>query len=247
MHRRIFTTSLIQRLRFTEMLDDEDIVTIEALPLTIKEIPDNQHAIRDGEKADRCCLVIEGFTIRSKTTGDGKRQILSIHIPGDIPDLQSLYLQEMDHDLITLTHCTLGFIPHAELRKAIRKRPNIAEVFWRDTLIDAAMFRQWIVNVGQRQARSRMAHLILELKKRLEVVGRTNGDTFRLPMTQHELADALGLTPVHVNRTVKQLRKEGLLQIQRQVVKILDEGKLTELADFDDSYLHQSTSQEAIP
>lgn len=243
MDRKTVTASLVRRLRFGELLDDEDVLTIETLPITVKELADNDSIVRDGEKPTQCCLVIEGFAIRSKMTADGSRQILSIHIPGDIPDLQSLFLQEMDHDLTTLTKCTVGFIQHDTLRHMIRTRPNVTELFWRDTLVDAAMFRQWIVNVGQRQAPSRMAHLILELKRRLEVVGRTTGDWFRLPMTQQELADALGLTPVHVNRTVKQLRQDGLLLIQRHTVKILNEPKLRELADFDDAYLHQSTSK----
>ncbi|ETR76311.1 transcriptional regulator [Afipia sp. P52-10] len=242
MDRKTITASLVKRMRFSEELDDDDVLAIETLPIAVKDFADNQHVVSDGEQPTQCCLLIEGFAVRAKTTKDGGRQILSIHIPGDIPDLQSLYLQEMDHDLIALTACTVGFIPHLALRELVRKRPNIAEVFWRDTLIDAAMFRQWIVNVGQRQAPSRMAHLILELQRRLEIVGRTKGDSFRLPMTQDELADALGLTAVHVNRTAKQLRQDGLLLIQRQTVKILNKEKLKELADFDDAYLHQSTS-----
>lgn len=148
----------------------------------------------------------------------------------------------MDHDLITMTPATLGLIPHIAIREMHRVRPRVAEIFWRETLIDAAMFREWIVNVGQRQAPSRMAHLILELKRRLEVVGPVVANSFPLPITQDELGDALGLTAVHVNRTIKQLRDGGLLEFQRQTVKILNEPKLRELADFDELYLHQSPS-----
>src|SRR6202000_2209053 len=102
--------------------------------------------VREGQRPTHCCLVAAGFCVRTKTTGDGKRQILSIHIPGEIPDLQSLHLQVMDHDLVTLTDSRLEFISHSVLRSLHRRRPKVAEVFWRDTLIDAAMFREWIVN-----------------------------------------------------------------------------------------------------
>jgi CRP-like cAMP-binding protein len=232
--------ALVRRLRTTSGLTEEDIREIHALPITVKEYPAERAVVRDGERATECCLIVEGFCARSKTIKDGKRQILSIHIPGEIPDLMSLFLHVMDHDLTTLTPCTLGFISHETLQKLHRRRPIVAEMFWRDTLIDAALFREWIVNVGQRPAPARLAHVIVELRERLKVIGRVTGNSFEMPLTQEQVGEALGITGVHANRVIKQLRREGVVDLHRGRVTVLDEGKLLELADFDNRYLHQS-------
>lgn len=232
--------ALIRRLRTSAGISDEDIQEIHTLPITVKEYAAERAVVRDGERASECCLIIEGFCARSKTIADGKRQILSIHIPGEIPDLMSLFLHVMDHDLSTLTACRLGFIQHETLQKLHRRRPNVAEIFWRDTLIDAAMFREWIVNVGQRPAPARLAHVIVELRERLKVVGRVTGDSFDMPLTQEQIGEALGVTAVHANRVIKQLRQDGIVDFHRGRVTVLSENKLLELADFDGRYLHQS-------
>jgi CRP-like cAMP-binding protein len=233
---------LIAKLRISTPLEAADIEAIERLPIAVRALPSAAAIVREGEKPTQCCLVIEGYACRSKNTDTGKRQILSIHIPGDIPDLQSLHLQVMDHDLKTLSKCTVGFIPHASLRALTRERPLVAEALWRETLIDAAMFREWIVNVGRRSAVSRMAHLMAEIGKRLEVLGLSDGDHFELPMTQLDIADALGLTPVHVNRVIQELRRDGLLELRKHAVSLRDLPRLRKLADFDDLYLHQSAA-----
>src|ERR1700682_1012716 len=144
------TNALITRLRTTSALDDQDVQAVRSLPVVVKHYQPGQAIVRDGDRPAECCLISKGFCVRSKTTSSGSRQILSIHIPGEIPDLQSLHLHVLDHDLTTLTECTLGFISHVSLREITRRRPNLAEFFWRDTLIDAAMFREWIANGGQR-------------------------------------------------------------------------------------------------
>jgi CRP-like cAMP-binding protein len=232
--------ALVRRLRALAGITDEDVSEINALPIAVKQFPAERTVVADGEAATDCCLIAEGFCVRSKTLTDGKRQILSIHIPGEIPDLMSLFLHVMDHDLVTLTPCTLGFIRHDVLQKLHRRRPNLAEIFWRDTLIDAAMFREWIVNVGQRPAPSRLAHVMAELRERLKVIDRVNGDSFEMPLTQEQIGEALGITAVHVNRVIKQLREDGIIEFQRGRVTVLNEAKFQELADFDDRYLHQS-------
>jgi len=234
------SAALIRRLRTYEAISDEDIATIQTLPIAVRDYPAARAVVRDGQRATECCLIVEGFCIRSKTITDGKRQILSIHIPGEIPDLMSLFLHVMDHDLSTLTACRLGFINHEALRQLHRRRPVIAEMFWRDTLIDSAMFREWIVNVGQRPAPARLAHVMVELRERLRVIGRVEGNSFEMPLTQEEIGEALGITGVHVNRVVRQLREEGIVELQRGRVIVLDEGKFLQLADFDNRYLHQS-------
>jgi CRP-like cAMP-binding protein len=234
------SAALVKRLRTYDAISDEDIEIVRGLPVSVREYPAGRAVVRDGERPRECCLVIEGFCTRSKTLSDGKRQILSIHIPGEIPDLMSLFLHVMDHDLSTLTVCRLGLIDHGALRQLHRKRPSVAEMFWRDTLIDSAMFREWIVNVGQRPAPARLAHVMMELRERLRVIGRVEGNSFEMPLTQEEIGEALGITGVHVNRVVRQLREEGIAELQRGRVTILDEAKFTELADFDNRYLHQS-------
>ena len=235
--------ALLRRLQTTTGIDEHDVATIRALPIDIKTYEAGQTVVRDGERPTACCLLAEGFCIRSKTTWEGRRQILSIHIPGEIPDLQSLYLQVMDHDLVTLTECTLGFIPQVALKNMVRQRPNVAEVFWRDTLIDAARFREWIVNVGQRPAAGRLAHIVVELRERLKVIGRGEGAQVEMPLTQEQIGEAMGITPIHANRIIRQLREDGVLEFHRGNVTVLNERNLEELAHFDGRYLHLSPSQ----
>lgn len=233
------TAHLIRKLRISTSLTPEDLAAIQRLPVMVKHLPGPTAIVREGDRPGQCCLVIEGFVCRSKTTDSGKRQILSIHNAGDIPDLQSLHLHVMDHDLVTLGSCTAGFIAHDALRGLTRERPLVAEALWRDTLIEAAVFREWIVNVGRRPAVKRLAHLLAEIGARLERAGLSNGRAFELPMTQIDLADALGLTPVHVNRVLQELRRDGLIELHKHAVSFPDLPRLKELAEFDDLYLHQ--------
>ena len=242
MDREMVLAALLRRLNTVSGLDDADIAAIRALPINVRHWDAGRTIVSDGERPTDCCLVIEGFCVRAKTILDGQRQILSIHIPGEIPDLQSLHLHRMDHDLIAVAPSTLGFISHTSMRALTRTNPNIAEVLWRDTLIDSAIFREWIVNVGQRPAASRLAHTVVELRRRLAVIGREAGDTFEMPLTQEQISEALGITPVHANRIIRQLRDDGIVDINRGRVTVLDEAKLAELAQFDDRYLHQDPS-----
>jgi CRP-like cAMP-binding protein len=237
--RELVLAALLRRLNTVSGLDDADIAAIRALPIVVRQWEAGRTIVSDGDRPTDCCLIIEGFCIRAKTTVSGQRQILSIHIAGDIPDLQSLHLHRMDHDLITLVPSTLGFVSHTSMRALTRARPNVAEMLWRDTLIDAAIFREWIVNVGQRPATSRLAHVVLELRERLAVIGRARSDTFEMPLTQEQVGEALGITPVHANRVIRQLRDERIVDFSRGRVTVLDERKLEELGQFDDLYLHQ--------
>jgi len=233
---------LFQRLKTTTGADEEDLQALAALPFTLRHYRENQTMLRDGERPSECCLVADGFCIRSKMIADGRRQILSIHIPGDLPNLQMLHFSAVDHDLIALSDCTLAFIARKPLNDLIRERPAVGDMFWRDTLVDAAVSREWIVNVGQRSADSRLAHLIVELRERLRLVGRLIDNTFALPLTQEQLGEAMGVTSVHTNRILRGLRVDGVLELQRGTVRILNEHKLQALAQFDGRYLHLSPS-----
>ena len=234
--------ALVQRLRTTTGAGEDDLRALEALPYTLRNYRENQTVLRDGDRPSECCLIVEGFCVRSKTIADGKRQILSIHIPGDLPDLQNLHLATMDHDLVALSSCTLAFVTHTAIRDLIRSRPTVGDIFWRDTLVDAAVFREWIVNVGQRAAHNRLPHIIVELRERLRIIGRVTGNAFAMPLTQEQIGEAMGVTSVHTNRILRQLRLDGVLEFYRGTVKILNEYKLQELAQFDGRYLHSSPS-----
>jgi CRP-like cAMP-binding protein len=164
---------------------------------------------------------------------------MSFHIPGDIPDLQSLHLEVMDHSLATVVASKVAFIPHEVVRAFLRAHPRIADVFWRDTLIDAAVFREWVVNVGRRDAYARISHVLCEVYVRLRAVGLVNGQSFEMPITQAELGDATGMSTVHVNRTLQELRGHGLISTPKNGrVVIEDWDRLQEAGEFDPTYLH---------
>jgi CRP-like cAMP-binding protein len=237
------TDGLIGRLRSEGALSDGDVRAIRALEIDVRDVAANETIARDGEIRSECILVVEGYCVCSKTTQEGRTQILSIQIHGEIADLPGLLIPRLDFDLITLTNCKLGFISHDSLRDLIRSRPNIAESFWRDALFETAMLREWVVNVGQRQAPARLAHMVLELQHRLRAAGhlnagRLNDGWIALPMTQEQLSQALGITAVHVNRVIKRLREENVLDYRRGRLRIINQRALQELAAFDPGYLH---------
>jgi CRP-like cAMP-binding protein len=231
---------LLRKLRSISPLTDDEKHCILALPLSVKSVGADQDIVREGDRPSECCLIIEGFACRYKFTADGKRQIFSFHTPGDIPDLQSLHLQRMDHSLMTLTPCKLAFIPHQSLTDIMRRCPRVADVMWRDTLIDAAIFREWMIGIGRRSAYTRIAHVLCEVFVRLRAVGLANGDECELPVTQAELGDALGLSTVHVNRSLQELRGDGLIQLRAGSLTILNWDGLKTAGEFDPTYLHLS-------
>jgi CRP-like cAMP-binding protein len=236
------TSALLTKLRALAELNDDDVGAIQSLPINMRNMPAGQSIVRQGDHPTGCCLCVEGFLVRWKATVTGKRQIMGIHIPGDIPDLQSLHLHVSDHDLSTLTACTVGLISHAALRQLAHDRPKIADALWRDTLIEAAMMRERVLNLGQRHAAQRAANFFLEMRSRLAAVGRAKGNSFHLPITQQHIGEALGMSVVHVNRVLKELRNNKLLEMQRGKITILDERRLTDLGEFDSLYLHQDPS-----
>jgi CRP-like cAMP-binding protein len=233
-------STMMAKLSVSNHLDGEDIRAILALPMRVVQCVAREIIVRQGDRPDECCLLAEGFLFRSLSTPDGERQILSIHIAGEIPDLQSLHLRVMDHDLNTLTACTLAFIPHEAIKAMNLARPNVAAALWRETLVDAAIFREWILNVGCRTGVVRMAHLLSELRHRLEAVGHASEGRFDLPITQLELSNCLGLSTVHTNRVLRELREMGLVRTERTAFYLPDRARLEELGQFDPTYLHSS-------
>jgi CRP-like cAMP-binding protein len=232
------STPLIHKLESVLVLSEDEKDVLRKLSGTIKTVGPRQDLVREGDRPHECCLILEGFAYRYKLTEDGRRQIFSFHIPGDIPDLQSLHIDVMDHSLSSLTTCKALFISHETVRNLMQGCPRISDAFWRDALIDAAVFREWILNLGRREAYGRMAHLLCEFYVRLKAVGLTNGDACDMPFTQAELADATGLSTVHVNRTLQDLRGEGLITLRAGSLSVLDWDRLREAGEFDPTYLH---------
>jgi CRP-like cAMP-binding protein len=240
------SSPIIRNLDSTFRLSDQERTALEDLPMQIQAIRADQDIVREGDRPSRCFALLDGYTATYKMTGDGKRQIHSWHIPGDIPDLQSLHLRVLDNSVVTLTPCRVGFIQHEVLRELCRKQPRIMEAFWRQTLIDAAIFREWMTNIGRREAYSRMAHIICEWIVRMRAVGLVQDHTCDLPMTQGELADAMGVSTVHVNRVLQELRGDGLITLKGSRLEVLDWEQLKQAGDFDPTYLHQDPNQAAV-
>ena len=229
---------LIRKLDSIADLTSEDRLGLANVPLRIVGLQPNQNFVRSDDVPRECCLLIEGFMHRYQTLPNGTRQILAFHIPGDIPDLQSLGLDVMDHNLAALVPCKVGIVSHASLHEVMRQFPAVARAFWRDMLIDAAIFRAWITSMGRRSAHGHLAHFLCETFTRLRAVGLTAENTCWLPLTQEQLSDALGLSTVHVNRTLMQLRAQGLIALGKSRLTILDWKGLTKVAHFDPVYLH---------
>jgi CRP-like cAMP-binding protein len=230
-------TMLIRKLESIATLSNEERQAIKSLPVRIHHLNARQDIVRDGDKPSRCCLVLEGWTYRYKLLSEGKRQIFSFHVPGDIPDLQSLHIHTMDHSLATVTKATVAFIPHESMRELAARFPGIASIFWRDTLIDAAIFREWMIGMGRRSAFERIAHLFCEMYLKLQAVGLAEGYRCPMPITQVDMADALGLTSVHVNRVLKDMRGQALLTLRSSTLVIEAWDELMRVSEFDPQYL----------
>ena len=221
----------------TEISSDEERV-IRDLVTDIRQVPADRILIRAGEELNNSVLLLDGWMARSKDMATGERQVTELHISGDFPDLHGFTLKRLDHDVVTLTECTIGIVPHDRLLEITREYPNLARVYWFSTNVDAAITRELALSLGQRSAISRMAHLFCELYVRLDVVGRTQGNRYEFPLTQRELSECLGLTVVHVNRTLQELRRKGLVEFENRHLTIVDRMGLEGIAEFDPNYLY---------
>jgi len=229
---------LLQKLELMGTLDVEDRKAVLALPARVVRFRALEYVVREKDRAQNCCVLLDGFAVRHKMTGDGGRQIFSINMRGDLADLQNSFLHIADHHLQALTDLEVALIPVSAMVDLAFSRPAIGRAMWSETLIEASIFREWTLNVGRRDGRTRMAHMLCEFALRLELAGLSARDHYVLPMSQEQLADALGLTSVHVNRTLKSLAEDGLVTRTRRSIKIEDWAGLAAQGDFDSAYLH---------
>lgn len=221
-------------------LGEEDREAIAGLPCTVRTMDAGAYLLREGEQVDYCTFILSGFTFRQKTTVAGDRQILAVNIPGDILDLASLFLRTADHNIQTISRAQIAYVPQAALEALFEKRTNVARAMWVDAQIDGSVFREWILNIGRRNAIGGVAHLLCELSVRFEAAGLVEeaGDPFSNPMTQEQIADAVGITQIHANRTLQRLTKDGFIERDNRQIIITDWDRLAELADFSQRYLH---------
>jgi CRP-like cAMP-binding protein len=235
-------STLVRKLRLLTPLSPEDEAAVAALPHRVSRISWREYLVREGSKPQECCLLVDGFASRSKLAADGARQIVSFHIPGDILDLQHLFLERADHNIQAVSDATVVWLPMPALRELAEQRPMIGRAFWRDTLIDASIFREWVLNVGRRDAKTRIAHMLCEFIVRCQAAGLGSPERMKLPFTQEEIGDATGLTSVHVNRMLRELDEDGVIRRDGRSIEVQDWDRFRRVADFDQAYLHAAAA-----
>jgi CRP-like cAMP-binding protein len=230
---------MVRRLEYWTRFEAADREAVLALPHKLISLRQHEYIVREGDRTTSSCVMLSGYSFRHKTVAEGNRQILAIHMKGDMVDLQNSLLGMADHNVQMLTAGRAAMVPKEEIMRLAFERPNVGKAMWIDTLVDASIFREWIANVGQRDARTRLAHLLCEFALRLKVAGMGEQTGYELPMTQEQLADATGMTAVHVNRTIRSLEQEGLIERSHpRAIQIGDWRKLAHVGDFDSAYLH---------
>lgn len=232
--------ALVKRWAKHSGLSEEDRRAVLSLPVALKRFAKDAYLVREGHRTTDCSLILRGFAFRQKLLSNGSRQIISIHIPTEFVDLQNGLLTTADHNVQAIDGCEAAIIPRDALAALLADRSAIRKAMWVETLLDASIFREWVVNVGRRDSRARIAHLLCEMTVRLRSIGYGQNGMFEFPLKQEQLADATGLTPVHTNRTLQSLRKDGLIQLTGRSLTVLDWDRLREVADFDELYLHHS-------
>jgi len=239
------TDLLLRKLSSLGPLTQQDRQLLQAVPFHIRDVGPDIDLVREGDRPGNCLILQEGFCCRYKSLADGRRQILSFAVPGDFLDLPSLVLDRIDHNISTLTSSKLAAVPRAALADLLDS-PSLARLLWRDTLIDASVYREWVLNIGRRNAYQRVAHVLCELTTRLSQVGLAHNGVCELPLTQGELADATGLSTVHVNRVIQELRRDGLIAMKGRYFSALHWDRLQQAAGFEPGYLYLPPNPEPV-
>ena len=235
----------LDRLTRRSVLSEEEQQAVLNLPSYAEQVQSNRDFVPLGVKVDHASLVVAGLVGRFGQNSEGNRQITAIHIPGDMADLHSVVQPAPSSALQALSVATIIRVPHVALRAAAARYPAVAEALWRDCMVDAAILSQWVVNVGRRDAKQRIAHLICEMASRFNGASAPDGMVFDFAITQTQMADATGLTAVHVNRTLQMLRRDGIVEWSRgRVVRVPRWKRLAEMGDFDPEYLQTDVRPE---
>jgi len=222
---------------FTKLSSDDRAALANASRNT-RYVDARRDVVAEGDKPRHVHLVLDGWACRYKTLPDGKRQIVALFVPGDFCDVNVYILKHMDHSIGAITRLKVAMITPDEMSALTAERPRVTQALWWHELVTAAIQREWTLNVGQRSAYERLAHLLVELYLRLQAVGRAHDGRCDFPLTQNDLADATGLTAVHVNRTLQELRRDGLIELERKQLQIIDLQRLMDVAMFNANYLH---------
>ena len=236
--------ALAKKLAGYSALTDSDLAKLDKAHGSVRQVQARYDLIREGDKPGPVIVVLEGWACRYKILPDGSRQIMAFLMPGDFCDLHVEVLDEMDHTIGTLTSCRITTIARERMDDLLTT-PALTHAIWRATLVDESVLRAWIVSMGRRDSLERMAHLMLELYTRMRNIGLTGDGTCEMPLTQIVLSDALGLTPVHVNRIIRELRERKVMELGSSTLTLLDIPELVRIAGFDDNYLHRRLRQAA--
>lgn len=240
-------TYLIRKLENFAALSEVEREVLGAAIASVRECRSHEDIIREGDATGAVNVILTGFACRFKMLPDGRRQIIGYLLPGDICDVRVFLLRRMDHTISTLAHTVIGTLPRESALELTEKHPRLTHAFWWATMVEESIAREWLINVGQRTALERLAHLFCEIFVRLRAVGLVDGDSCEFPVTQAELADTLALSAVHVNRTLRELRRLKLISIGSKSLRIHDFKSLQEIAMFDTNYLHlQRPSNEEL-
>jgi CRP-like cAMP-binding protein len=230
--------ALIARLQYYSDLSDGERDALARLGGKVRSFAANSEIITAGQEMDAVLVMREGWAARFKLLEDGRRQILNILLPGDIFDLQVLVAAEADHSVVTVTSGSLYAVSPAAVREMLAESGALTMAFWWTQVQEEAFLREQIIRNGRQSAQERIAHLLLELHRRAQIVNQASGDTLRLPLTQTQIADTLGLTPIHTNRVLRRLVRAGYIEMNRQWIRFLEPDALAQMCDFDPSYFH---------
>lgn len=231
---------VIRKLRMRALLEEDDCAALAALPCTIRTLQPSAYLIREGDRPETGAFLLSGFAFSHKTTGEGARQIVALHLPGDCLDLQNLFLRDADRNVQMIGRAEAAIVALEDMRDLARHRPAIEAALLAESLADLAISREWLLNLGRRDALGRLAHLLCEFALRLEATGCAEQLGYEFPMTQEQVADALGLTPAHVSRTLKALSDRELVRREKRRVYVPDWRPMRGIADFHERYLHLS-------
>ena len=230
--------SLLLKLRQRDAVSPEEERALRSIITEVDEFPARKTVIKRGALLNRSILLLDGLMCRHKDLREGQRQITALHVAGDFLDLHGFTLKRLDHDVMALSACRVAYARHEDLVRLTEAHPHLTRLLWFTTNLDAAMHREWELSLGQRTGAAAAAHLFCEIHARLTIVERINGLAFELPINQSELGECLGLTVVHTNRILRELREKGLVQFSRGCVIIEDIDGLKSFAEFDPSYLY---------